>query len=622
MKVKTKLIGLFSGLFLLGCGIAGYIGYTSTTGILEEKAKEHLESQVFHAMDKMDRMLFERYKDMQFLAADPVISSAASTPEQISGRLKELLTMNQLYLSLAFFDLKRTRIADTSGTNIGKQHPFNEFWPGIAKGKDFVLLISMSGTLKRAVLYSASVVKDKKSRPIGVVVSRISVDSLYEIIRQAAGIQPTEKESMMELVDKNGLILYSDYDKNGILKAISDDWEAIKGFVSQGKKTGSERHSYKGEDEISAFAQEQGFLDFKGNEWVLKICTPSGKAFAGILEQRNKFLVIFSAIGFIGLLSTIFLQRTVTRPLQELSMAAAEIGRGKLDIHVEVKSEDEIGHLARAFNRMADDLNNSFSELIKKDNSLKTVNINLDAANKELESFAYVVSHDLKAPLRGVASLSNWLMADYADKLDDEGRQSLSLLVSRVTRMNNMIDGILHYSRVGRIKEELVEVDLKLMLDELIDMLTVPTHIEIKVETELPAIVCEKTRIFQVFQNLLSNAVKYMDKPKGEIRVGHVDEGDFYKFYVSDNGPGIEAQYFEKIFQIFQTLKPRDELESTGVGLTIAKKIVELQGGKIWVESKPGEGSAFWFTIAKKQIEKDTNSQSEKFNVVESEGDK
>ena len=182
--------------------------------------------------------------------------------------------------------------------------------------------------------------------------------------------------------------------------------------------------------------------------------------------------------------------------------------------------------------------------------------------------------------------------------------------------MNNMIDGILHYSRVGRIKEELVEVDLKPMLDELIDMLTVPTHIEIKVETEMPTILCEKTRIFQVFQNLLSNAVKYMDKPKGMIRIGCVDEGrgtqGFHTFYVADNGPGIEAQYFEKIFQIFQTLKPRDELESTGVGLTIAKKIVELQGGKIWVESKPGEGSTFWFTIAEKQVEKDKNSQSEK----------
>jgi signal transduction histidine kinase len=402
---------------------------------------------------------------------------------------------------------------------------------------------------------------------------------------------------MIELLDKNGLVLYSAYDKNKILKGLSNDWGAIKGFVSQGAKAGSIRHNYKGEDELTAFAQERGYLDFKGNEWILKICTPSEKAFAGIHEQRNKFFVVFSAIGFIALLSTVFLSRAITKPLEELGMAAAELGRGKLDINVEVKSKDEIGQLARTFNRMAHDLNSSFSELIKKEASLKAVNCNLDAANKELETFVYIVSHDLKAPLRGIAALSNWLIADYADKLDDEGRQSLDLLVSRSTRLNNLLDGILHYSKVGRSKEELADVELKPMLDELIDMLAAPVHIEIKVETEMPTIACEKSRIFQVFYGLLSNAIKFMDKPKGEIRVGHVDEGDYHTFYVSDNGPGIEGRYFEKIFQMFQTLKSRDELESTGVGLAIAKKMVEMQGGTIWVESELGKGSRFSFVI-------------------------
>ena len=364
------------------------------------------------------------------------------------------------------------------------------------------------------------------------------------------------------------------------------------------------------------------YPDFKGPDWTLVLCVPTRVAYAPIVDLRNKLIIILSMVGVLILSVIVIFSLKVTSPIIGLKKAAEEIGRGSLGVRVKVQSRDEIGHLARAFNKMADDLNNSFSELIKKEDSLKAVNINLDAANKELESFAYIVSHDLKAPLRGIASLSNWLMTDYADKFDDAGRQSLNLLISRVTRLNNMIDGILHYSRVGRIKEELVEVDLKPMLGELVDMLTVPTHIEIKIETEMPTVVYQRTKILQVFQNLLSNAVKYMDKPKGAIRIGHVDEGDFYKFYVSDNGPGIEAQYFEKIFQIFQTLKPRDELESTGVGLTIAKKIVEMQGGKIWVESKPGEGSTFWFTIAKKQIERDNNLQSEKFKVVESEGDK
>ena len=226
----------------------------------------------------------------------------------------------------------------------------------------------------------------------------------------------------------------------------------------------------------------------------------------------------------------------------------------------------------------------------------------LASANQELKDFAYVVSHDLKAPLRGIKTLADWITADYADKLDDDGKEQINLLTNRVNRMHNLIDGILQYSRVGRVEEETVQVNLNELVPEIIDMLAPPENITITIENELPTIVFEPTRITQVFQNLLSNAVKYMDKPKGLIKVGCVEEDGFWKFNVTDNGPGIEEKHFERIFQMFQTLAPRDEFESTGVGLTVAKKIVELYKGKIWVESKVGEGSTFFFTLPKQEI--------------------
>ena len=169
--------------------------------------------------------------------------------------------------------------------------------------------------------------------------------------------------------------------------------------------------------------------------------------------------------------------------------------------------------------------------------------------------------------------------------------------------MYKLIDGILEYSKVGRVKEKEVDVDLNQLVPEIIDMIDVPENITITIENELPVIKCEQTRITQVFQNLLSNAVKYMDKPQGQIRISCVQEDGFWKFSVADNGPGIEEKNFEKIFQIFQTLSPRDEVESTGVGLTVVKKIVEIYGGKIWVESKVGEGSTFFFTLPKQKME-------------------
>jgi PAS domain S-box-containing protein len=225
----------------------------------------------------------------------------------------------------------------------------------------------------------------------------------------------------------------------------------------------------------------------------------------------------------------------------------------------------------------------------------------VESANRELKDFAYVVSHDLKAPLRGIKTLSEWISTDYTDKLDEQGKEQMKLLVGRVDRMQNLIDGILQYSRVGRIKENRAVVNLNKTFADVIDMLAAPENITITIENELPIIQCEPTRITQVFQNLLSNAVKYMDKPQGQIKVGCVEDNGFWKFSVADNGPGIEEKHFEKIFQLFQTLAPRDNVESTGVGLTVAKKIVELYGGRIWIESKVGEGSTFFFTLPKQE---------------------
>jgi PAS domain S-box-containing protein len=246
------------------------------------------------------------------------------------------------------------------------------------------------------------------------------------------------------------------------------------------------------------------------------------------------------------------------------------------------------------------------AQLIKE---LERTNQQVKDINQELKDFAYIVSHDLKAPLRGINTLVKWMSTDYTDKFDENGRKQLDSLSKRVVQMHNLIDGILQYSRIGRVGERKVVVDLNKLAADAIDMVAPPENITITIENELPAIECEQTRIMQVFQNLLSNAVKYMDKPKGLIKVGCVEENGFWKFNVTDNGPGIEEKDFERIFKIFQTIKPRDEFESTGIGLTVVKKIVELYKGKIWVESKVGEGTTFFFTLPKQEIGAEKNEE-------------
>ena len=223
----------------------------------------------------------------------------------------------------------------------------------------------------------------------------------------------------------------------------------------------------------------------------------------------------------------------------------------------------------------------------------------LKEVNGELEQFAYVVSHDLKAPLRSISSLSGWIIEDYRDKLDDKGRQMMELLIGRTERLHNLIEGVLAYSRVGRESEQKSLVGMEQVLEQIIDSLSPPDHISIQIETEMPELYVEQTRLGQLFQNLLSNAIKFMDKEKGLIQLGCLDEGNQWHFYVRDNGPGIEETYYNKIFEIFQTLEARDKVESTGVGLTIVKKVVELYGGKIKLDSKIGHGSTFHIFLPK-----------------------
>lgn len=237
------------------------------------------------------------------------------------------------------------------------------------------------------------------------------------------------------------------------------------------------------------------------------------------------------------------------------------------------------------------------SKIVRDITQQKVLVKEIENANRELKDFAYIVSHDLKAPLRGIGSLASWLATDYGDRLDDTGREHLQLMTGRVKRLNALIDGILTYSRAGRSREELAVVDLDPLVRNVIEMLAPPPYIRVTVENPLPTIRFEPTKAQQLFQNLLSNAIKYMDKPAGTITVSSVATDQGWHFSVTDNGPGIEEKYYDRIFQLFQTLAPRDQVEGTGVGLALVKKIVELEGGRIWVESKLKAGSTFHFTL-------------------------
>jgi predicted ATPase/signal transduction histidine kinase len=223
----------------------------------------------------------------------------------------------------------------------------------------------------------------------------------------------------------------------------------------------------------------------------------------------------------------------------------------------------------------------------------------LNKVNEELKNFAYVVSHDLKAPLRAINQLAGWIEEDYAGAFDEDGKAQMTLLRSRAKKMHDMIDGILQYSRIGRIKETTEFVDLNSLVNEVVEALSPPPQIEIQVQADLPSVHVEKLRMYQVVQNLFDNAIKYNDKPQGLISLTYQEQDNEWHFCVQDNGIGIDTPYQQKVFQLFQTLEPKDQHNNTGVGLSVVEKIINNWGGKIWLESELGQGCRFFFTLPK-----------------------
>lgn len=223
----------------------------------------------------------------------------------------------------------------------------------------------------------------------------------------------------------------------------------------------------------------------------------------------------------------------------------------------------------------------------------------LARSNKELDQFAYVASHDLKAPLRGIANLSQWIEEDLGGDLADSTRQHLDLLRGRVHRLEGLIDGILMYSRAGRARDASEDVDVAALVAEVVELLSPRPEAIISVRPGLPTVRTGRVPLQQVFLNLVGNALKYAQRPDVRIEIGCRDRGQRWEFFVKDDGPGIEPQYHERIWGIFQRLQARDEVEGTGIGLSVVRKVVEARGGRAWVESQPGRGATFLFTWPK-----------------------
>ena len=269
---------------------------------------------------------------------------------------------------------------------------------------------------------------------------------------------------------------------------------------------------------------------------------------------------------------------------------ASEIGRQNFDMEYEPLSERD--EFSNALLQMRESLR-------KASHENEQYILEIEKINKQLDEFVYIVSHDLKAPLRGISTLTTFIDEELTSHPNEKIKELLALMKSRTNKLQNLITAVLEYSRLSSSKGPKENVNISDLLDNIVDLISPPENFKIVKDGSFPVLYTEKIKLQQVLQNLISNGIKYNDKPNGQVEVSVSENGKFVHFNIKDNGIGIRKEYHEKIFGVFQTLEPKDRTDSTGIGLTIVKKLIEQQGGTIAVESEPGQGSSFSFSWPK-----------------------
>lgn len=305
---------------------------------------------------------------------------------------------------------------------------------------------------------------------------------------------------------------------------------------------------------------------------------------ASVTNTNILSLMLTSASIVLGLFIIIYVTLKISRRIKVMTDLANNIAGGNYDVTINDTGSDELSSLGEALNHMTRELSRNIT-LLKK-------------SNEELDQFAHIVSHDLKAPLRGISNVVSWIEEDHREELTPKVSEYMELINGRITRAENLIEGLLSYAKADKDEITKEKVVLNTLVREVVDNLPDSHHVQVEI-ADLPVLHAEKLWLFQIFSNLIGNAIKHNEKPDPAVKIYYQEHSDHYQFFIEDNGNGIEKHYHKRIFTIFQTLKDRDSFESTGVGLAIVKKILETKKQHINVVSALGKGSVFSFTWSK-----------------------
>jgi signal transduction histidine kinase len=440
---------------------------------------------------------------------------------------------------------------------------------------------------------------DDNGNLLGVIHVVILATRLIEIVSDSAGLGQTG-EVLVGRREGSDHIRYLHAsqltgDRQIAAAAVPSMVKAING------KRGFEPAHYAGHDVLIAFEPvsfQRGVAD-----WGLVVKITTAEAFTPLQNLRRIVLPLGLLLLIPAILSAYWLADRYARPIMNLARSADILAGGNLKHRVPVDDDDEIGVLSRAFNEMASQLEASYDVLerrvAERTEELSNANRALERSNRDLEQFAYVASHDLQEPLRAITGFARLLKDQCRQQLSPRGLDYVQLVIDGADRMSLLIDNLLEYSRIRSQGAPMVRVDSRQALQHALENLrSVVNERQAEITAEgLGEVLADPTQLTQLFQNLIGNAIKFCDKQPPRVHIRAEYGSHEVLFSVADNGIGIDSKDFARIFTIFQRLHTREAYTGTGIGLAICQQIVQRHGGRIWVESKLGEGSTFLFTL-------------------------
>ncbi|MGR3301702.1 MAG: sensor histidine kinase [Candidatus Scalindua sp.] len=637
LSIRSKMLIYFGSLFIIALIIFLLsemfgIPFTTFRGEYKQEQSEIFQNLSLIADLKKERLLHwikGRRDDSRALSESSVIKSYVELllpviNENIANGVRgnklltelqkeksyQYLTQHLNLVKTAYGVYDRIQIADALGTIIAStrneglgidisQHV--SFSKIFHQGHNEIIIIDkdpVSGALKLFVSHTIKFL-DNEDKTSAVLIMHINTnDFIKPMLHTGGGLGRTGEALLVNQDVKILTTLKHPLEDGTTANPLEYQIKAKPAILAaQGQEGIIATRDYRGKEVLAAFRHIRITSELG---WGLVVKRDRAEVFAPLRESvYYRFIIVsFCALLLLGLI--IIIARNLSRPLRRLSKAAREIQEGNLDVRTSITTSDEVGILATAFNSMIQHVQN-WNNALKRQVDARTAE--LEAKNAELERYAYTVSHDLKSPLITIKGFLGLLERDAIKGDTERVKKDISRIHSAAEKMNQLLDDLLELSRIGQIIGTREEVPFEYLANESLNLVRGQIKemgVQVEIAPDLPVIHVDRRRLVEVLQNLIDNAAKHMGKqPEPRIEIGTRQDNEETVYYVRDNGVGIEPCYHENVFGLFNKLD--NESEGTGIGLAIVRRIVEVHGGRIWVESKgKGKGSTFCFTIPEK----------------------